>query len=128
MGKNVWPHQFPCVTHPYWHPAQGERGGNIKRINIKHDNLAADVLSTYMKLMDNVLSFASQRYETVRLLLDMGADPNKFGTEFTGDLKKDLKKRFKLYNGKMEEVLEAMEVFMKLHGGIYVTSLHDGTG
>ena len=34
-----------------------------------------------------------KKFDTVRLLLDMGADPNVMGTEYTGDLDKDTKRR-----------------------------------
>ena len=34
-----------------------------------------------------------KKFDTVRLLLDMGADPNAMGTEYTGDLEKDTKRR-----------------------------------
>ena len=34
-----------------------------------------------------------KKFDTVRLLLDMGADPNAMGTEYTADLEKDMKRR-----------------------------------
>ncbi|GAX81813.1 hypothetical protein CEUSTIGMA_g9241.t1 [Chlamydomonas eustigma] len=47
-----------------------------------------------------------KRFETVRLLLDLGAEPNAFGTEFTGNTQKDQKRRLKLLANKKSVVLE----------------------
>jgi hypothetical protein len=47
-----------------------------------------------------------KRYETVRLLLDLGAEPNAFGTEFTGNTQRDNKRKLKLLADKKSEVLE----------------------
>ena len=49
-----------------------------------------------------------KKYETVRLMLDLGADPNTYGTEFTGDARKDAKKRLAM----MKEKKDAMAEFI----------------
>eukprot|EP00798_Chlamydomonas_sp_ICE-L_P013937 gene13937-19871_t len=50
-----------------------------------------------------------KKLDTVRLMLDMGADPNTFGVEYSGNLKKDIKKRRSLFREKSQEVKDQIE-------------------
>eukprot|EP00798_Chlamydomonas_sp_ICE-L_P030721 gene30721-35750_t len=50
-----------------------------------------------------------KKLETVRLMLDMGADPNTFGVEYSGDLKKDIERRRSLFREKSQEVKDQIE-------------------
>ena len=45
-----------------------------------------------------------------RLLLDMGADPNSFGTEYTGRRKEDNKRRRELWAKKVELAADMVQV------------------
>ena len=61
---------------------------------------------TRSRVMPIHIGVLQKRYETVRLFLDMGADPNVFGTEYTGELKRDLKRRNSLMADKREIIAE----------------------
>eukprot|EP00798_Chlamydomonas_sp_ICE-L_P011941 gene11941-15050_t len=50
-----------------------------------------------------------KKLETVRLMLDMGADPNTFGVEYCGNLKKDIERRRSLFREKSQVVKDQIE-------------------
>eukprot|EP00798_Chlamydomonas_sp_ICE-L_P010358 gene10358-8295_t len=50
-----------------------------------------------------------KKFETVRLMLDMGADPNTFGVEYSGNLKKDIERRRALFREKSKEVKDQLD-------------------
>ncbi|KAG1663027.1 hypothetical protein FOA52_005718 [Chlamydomonas sp. UWO 241] len=52
------------------------------------------------------IGILQKKFNSVRLLLDFGADPNVFGKEHTGNFQNDLKKKAKLMEDKMELVAE----------------------
>ncbi|KAG1655812.1 hypothetical protein FOA52_015848, partial [Chlamydomonas sp. UWO 241] len=52
------------------------------------------------------IGILQKKHDSVRLLLDFGADPNVFGKEHTGNFQNDLKKKKKLLDEKMEVVAE----------------------
>eukprot|EP00798_Chlamydomonas_sp_ICE-L_P009350 gene9350-16473_t len=50
-----------------------------------------------------------KKLETVRLMLDMGADPNTFGVEYSGNLEKDIERRRSLFREKRQVVKDQIE-------------------
>eukprot|EP00798_Chlamydomonas_sp_ICE-L_P005591 gene5591-12744_t len=50
-----------------------------------------------------------KKLETVRLMLDMGADPNTFGVEYSGNLEKDIERRRSLFREKSQVVKDQIE-------------------
>ncbi|PNH07633.1 hypothetical protein TSOC_005893 [Tetrabaena socialis] len=50
------------------------------------------------------VAICAKKHDLVRSLLDLGSDPNLCGSEFSGDISKDLAKRAKLFRDKAEEV------------------------
>ena len=57
-----------------------------------------------MLLLPSLL--ASVQFDTVRTMLDLGADPNAFGTKYTGNSYKDIKERTDNLKMKKEDIKE----------------------
>ena len=49
------------------------------------------------------------QFDTVRAMLDLGADPNAFGTKYTSNFRADNKERTDNFKAKQEDIQETNE-------------------